>query len=122
MPVLKMVALKENFIQNEVAVHLTGSYLFLNASFKIPSNTLRSISSSLLIYRQPIPVLCFPNFFKAAPCSEILIGNKERFALRGEKPILSQSTSLPEGLLYLMLPKPIVEGPHIFGFSLVIFP
>src|SRR3990172_8764449 len=46
----------------------------------------------------------------------------DRFALRGEKPIRSQSTSLSVvGLLYLTLPKPMIELPQIFGSSPVAF-
>ena len=45
-----------------------------------------------------------------------------RLALRGEKPILNHSTSLPdEGLLYINFPKPIIELPHIFASTLLIF-
>jgi hypothetical protein len=51
-----------------------------------------------------------------------IVRYKEKFALRGEKPIRNQSTSLPlAGLLYLLLPKPISELPHIFGSSPLAF-
>src|ERR1700741_2341634 len=46
----------------------------------------------------------------------------DRFALRGAKPIRNQSTSLLEaGLLYRLLPKPIIEVPHSTGSSPVAF-
>ncbi|MCY1247306.1 hypothetical protein D9M72_606250 [compost metagenome] len=43
---------------------------------------------------------------------------RDRLALRGEKPILSQSTSLPVvALLYLLVPNPMRELPHKTGSS-----
>src|SRR5882724_10552900 len=46
----------------------------------------------------------------------------DKFALPGEKPIRSQSTSLPvAGLFSLTLPKPMSELPHIFGSSPLAF-
>ncbi len=98
-------------------------YFSLNAEAINSSKTFRSISSSLLIYRQPVPVLCLPNFFRVEACSFMLKTRcNDRFALRGEKPILNQSTSRPElGLLYLFFPNPIIELPHILGSSLLTF-
>src|SRR6187549_4081592 len=72
---------------------------------------------------QPTPVLCLPNFLSAAACcltSPVMYN--DRFALRAEKPIRSQSTSLPVlGLFSLTLPKPMSELPHIFGSSPIAF-
>ena len=61
--------------------------------------------------------------FKSSPCSSIpTLMYKDRFALQGEKPIRSQSTSLPVvGLLYLLLPKPMTELLHNTGSSSVAF-
>src|SRR5690606_41190524 len=85
--------------------------------FTILSNTFISISSNFFIYRHPLPVLNFPSFFRSlAALLMSVVRYSVRFALRGEKPILNHSTSLPvAGLLYMLFLKPIIEEPHILG-------
>ena len=99
------------------------SYFLFNDASIIPFRTFRSMSSSLFMYRQPAPVLCLPSFLRAAACSLIpTLMYNDRFALRGEKPIRSQSTSRPVAeLLYLLLPKPMIKLLHNTGSSPVAF-
>src|SRR5436190_7388359 len=98
------------------------NYFGCAASVIIFSKIFISISSSLLIYKQPTPVLCLPNLFKASACRFRSSPYNDKFALRGEKPIINQSTSLPvAGLLALKFPNPIIELPHILGFSFIAF-
>src|SRR5205085_11511298 len=87
------------------------------------SSTFRSMSASLLIYRQPPPVLYLPSFCNISGCAwSVVVRYREMLAFRGEKPMRNQSTSRPlAGLLYRLLPKPINEAPHIFAFCLVAF-
>src|SRR4051812_39189762 len=48
----------------------TFPYPFLfNESSIIDFKTFRSISSSLLMYKQPTPALCLPSFFSVSACS-----------------------------------------------------
>src|SRR5688572_4730918 len=73
------------------------------------------------MYKHPPPVLCLPNFFRSPACSWMfMLRYNVRLALRGENPILNQSTVLP--LLSLVIttsPKPMMDDPHILGSSLV---
>ena len=98
-------------------------YFCFNDISIISLRTFKSISSSLFMYMQPTPALCLPNFLRAAAFSlRFIIRYKDRFVFRGEKPIRSQSTSLPlDGLLYLLIPKPTIELLHNIGSSPVAF-
>src|SRR5688572_4456623 len=76
-------------------VHATFAFDFLTDFVINSSRTFVSTSSSLLIYKQPLPVLYFPSLFNTSRSKPPIV-YRVRFCTRGEKPVMNQSPSRPE--------------------------
>src|SRR5437868_15248632 len=72
------------------------------------------MSDKCLMYKQPLPRLCFPSFDNKSgspPSPNPMY--RVRFCLRGENPTNGQSASLPPAYLIFLVPKPAMLLPHM---------